>query len=168
MKQPRNTLATLALCTCTLLLTLSPPAFPRTNPQQGVSKAEQELRDWRERLQTREKELAALATQLEQTRQELVAREQKLRDQIKAFEEKVAGKRVDRQVLDTYQNMTPNQAAQVLLDLYQSQKELAVLLLRKLPGDSAGEILGAMLQLNRAQTSALARDALIQFDPRNP
>lgn len=82
------------------------------------------------------------------------------------FKKKVEGRLVDRQTLETYESIDPEQSAILMKNLYGKDPALATLLMRKITGKKAGKILEAMIPLDAEISTQLARDTLDFYKPK--
>ncbi len=73
------------------------------------------------------------------------------------FNKKVESKMIDRQMIETYESIDPEQAAILMRNLYLKDKNIATLLIRKLSGKKAGKILEALIQLDPKVSTELAK-----------
>lgn len=125
------------------------------------------LENEKQRLQQYEATLRQFEAELDQKLTDLLAREKTLKENEDAFDKKMEGRMVDRQVIETYENIDPEQASTLLKNLYVKDKKLAVLVLRKIAGKKAGKILEAMIPKDAEISTALAKEALDYYKPGN-
>ncbi|MGD2090876.1 MAG: hypothetical protein PVH61_32180 [Candidatus Aminicenantes bacterium] len=130
-----------------------------------LQKEQQFLIEERKRLQEYERNLNAFEADLEQNYNEYLLKAKKLEEREKAFNERVQDKMVNRQTIETYENIDPEQAAVLMKKLYAKDRELAVLILRKIAGRKAGKILEAMIPLDSEISTQLAKESLDYYKP---
>ena len=130
-----------------------------------LQKEQQFLIEERKRLQEYERNLNAFEADLEQKYNEYLLKAKKLEEREKAFNERVQDKMVNRQTIETYENIDPEQAAVLMKNLYAKDRELAVLILRKIAGRKAGKILEAMIPLDSEISTQLAKESLDYYKP---
>ena len=82
-----------------------------------------------------------------------------------AAHERVQDRIVNRQTIETYENIDPEQAAVLMKNLYAKDSELAVIIMRKISGKKAGKILEAMIPLDSEISTQLAKEALDYYKP---
>ena len=83
------------------------------------------------------------------------------------FQKKVEAKMVNRQMIETYESIDPEQAAILMKNLYLKDKNIATLLMRKLSGKKAGKILEALIQLDPKVSTELAKYTIDYYKPKN-
>jgi flagellar motility protein MotE (MotC chaperone) len=118
-----------------------------------------ELTDWQKRLDDREKDLLRRESAVEAASGDLGTRAESLSQQAAASQAPQsapsasdADKRLMDQVVRTYQDMSPRNAAQIVEQL---SEPLAVELLQKLPADARASILGKMQPPKAARLTEL-------------
>jgi flagellar motility protein MotE (MotC chaperone) len=119
-----------------------------------------ELADWQKRLDEREKDLSRRESEVNAASGDLGARAESLERQRAAADASPrnaagasdADKKLIEQVVRTYQDMSPRNAAQIVEQL---SEPLAVELLQKLPSDARGSILGKMPPQKAARLTEL-------------
>lgn len=119
----------------------------------------------KQRLQQLEQNLKNFESELDRRSSEFVLKEKALTQREEDFNKKVADKTVDRQTLETYENIDPEQAAQLIRNLYIKDPPLATLLMRKMAGKKAGKILEALIPLDKEVATQLAKQTLDYFKP---
>jgi flagellar motility protein MotE (MotC chaperone) len=72
---------------------------------------------------------------------------------------------VDRQTIETYENIDPEQAAVLIKNLYLTDSKLATLIMRKIAGKKAGKILEAMIPIDKETSTRLAEETLNFYRP---
>jgi flagellar motility protein MotE (MotC chaperone) len=130
-----------------------------------LRKEQQLLVNERERLEEYERNLNSFAGELEQKYNDYLLREKALKTKEEAFNKKLAQKTVDRQVIETYENIDPEQAAVLIKNLYSKDHQSAILIMRKISGKKAGRILEAMILIDKDVSTQLAQAALDYFKP---
>jgi len=140
---------------------LDPKLFTEFRKEQELLEQE------KQRLQQYEASLRQFEAELDQKTTDLLAREKDLIEKEEAFNKKMEGRIVDRQVIETYENIDPEQAAVLMQNLYKKDNKLAVLVIRKLAGKKSGKILEAMIPINPEIATALAKEALDYYKPGN-
>jgi flagellar motility protein MotE (MotC chaperone) len=124
------------------------------------------LEQEKKRLQEYELNLEKWEAELDRRYSDYLQRLKVLEEREGAFAKRVEDRVVNRQVIETYENIDPEQAAVLIRDLYSEDKWLAALILRKISGRRAGKILEAMIPLDRETSVQLAREALDYYKPR--
>jgi flagellar motility protein MotE (MotC chaperone) len=162
------------LISITLYLTLlSSPNPVKAQTEKNVSqkmltelqKEQQLLEKERKRLEEYERNLKAFEAELEQKYTEYLRKAKELEGKEKIFNERVQDKMVDRQTIETYENIDPEQAAILMKNLYIKDTDLAVLIMRKIAGKKAGKILEAMIPLDKEISTQLAKESLDYYKP---
>jgi uncharacterized protein YxeA len=117
------------------------------------------------RLDQKQRNLTAFETELNKKHDEYLARKADLEQKEKVFNEKVEGRMVDRQTIETYENIDPEQAAVLIKNLYLRDSKLATLIMRKIAGKRAGKILEAMIPIDKETSTRLAEETLNFYRP---
>ncbi len=130
-----------------------------------LQKEQQFLAEERKRLEEYERNLKVFEADLEQRYNESLLKAKKLEERERIFNEQVQDKMVNRQTIETYENIDPEQAAVLMKNLYTRDTELAVLIMRKISGKKAGKILEAMILLDSEISTQLAKEALDYYKP---
>ncbi|UCH95541.1 MAG: hypothetical protein JSV88_01475 [Candidatus Aminicenantes bacterium] len=130
-----------------------------------LQKEQQHLERERRRLEEYERNLKIFEAELERKYNEYLLKAKEVEEKEKVFNERVRGKIVDRQTIETYENIDPDQAAVLMKNLYAKDPELAVLIMRKIAGRKAGKILEAMIPLDREISTRLAKESLDYYKP---
>ena len=123
-----------------------------------LQKEQQLLVEERKRLQEYERNLKVFEDDIEQKYNEYLLKAKKLDEREKVFNEQVQDKMVNRQTIETYENIDPELAAILMKNLYAKDTELAVLIMRKIAGKKAGKILEAMIPLDSEISTQLAKE----------
>jgi hypothetical protein len=110
--------------------------------------------------------LKSYEIELSQKNQNYLADSKKLKGQKEEFQKKVDAKVIDKQIIETYENIDPAQSARLILNLYKKDANLTTLLLRRLSGRKAGKILEQMIVLNPETAALLAKKTLETYKPR--
>lgn len=130
-----------------------------------VQKEQHFLAKERKRLQEYEQNLKVFEADLEQKYNEYLLKAKKLEERERVFNEQVRDRIVNRQTIETYENIDPEQAAILMKNLYAQDPELAVIIMRKISGKKAGKILEAMILLDSEISTRLAKEALDYYKP---
>jgi flagellar motility protein MotE (MotC chaperone) len=130
-----------------------------------LQKEQKLLQEERNRLQQLERNLKEFEDDLEQKYNDYLLKTKKLDEREKVFNERVQEKMVDRQVIETYENIDPEQAAILMKNLYNKDSELAILIMRRIAGKKAGKILEAMIPLDSEVSTRLAKESLDYYKP---
>jgi flagellar motility protein MotE (MotC chaperone) len=130
-----------------------------------LQKEQQVLVNERKRLEEYERNLKSFETELEQKYNDYLLKEKALTEREEAFNKKLEEKTVDRQVIETYENIDPEQAAILIKNLYSKDDQLAILVMRKIAGKKAGKILEAMIPLDKEISTQLAKATLNYYKP---
>ena len=130
-----------------------------------LQKEQQFLTEERKRLQEYERNLKVFEADLEQRYNEYLLKAKKLAERERVFNEQVLSRMVNRQTIETYENIDPEQAAVLMKNLYAKDKELAVIIMRKISGKRAGKILEAMIPLDSEISTQLAKESLEYYKP---
>jgi flagellar motility protein MotE (MotC chaperone) len=130
-----------------------------------LQKEQQFLAEERKRLQEYERNLKIFEADLEQRYNEYLLKAKKLAERERIFNEQVLNRMVNRQTIETYENIDPEQAAVLMKNLYAKDKELAVIIMRKISGKRAGKILEAMIPLDSEISTQLAKKSLEYYKP---
>ncbi|MCP4219417.1 MAG: hypothetical protein GY765_32580 [bacterium] len=110
--------------------------------------------------------LKSFEAELDRKHDDYLQKSKALAAEQKDFDEKVEGKMVDRQIIETYENIDPEQAAVLIKNLYQSDRSLATLVMRKIAGKKAGKILEAMIPVDRVTSTRIAEATLNYYKPK--
>jgi len=132
---------------------------------QELQKEQEALQKERKRLEEYERNLKVFESELEQKYNDYLMKEKSLKEKEEAFNKKLEQKTVDRQVIETYENIDPEQAAILLRNLYNKDAQLTVLLMRKISGKKAGKILEAMIPIDKETSTQLAKETLNYYKP---
>ncbi|MFC2146579.1 hypothetical protein ACFLRT_04370 [Acidobacteriota bacterium] len=130
-----------------------------------LQKEQQFLAEERKRLQEYERNLKVFEADLEQRYNEYLLKAKKLEERERVFSEQVQDRMVNRQTIETYENIDPEQAAILMKNLYDKDTELAVIIMRKISGKKAGKILEAMILLDSEISTQLAKESLDYYKP---
>lgn len=130
-----------------------------------LQKEQQFLAAERKRLQEYERNLKVFEADLEQRYNDYLLKVKELEVREKVFREQVEDRMVNRQTIETYENIDPEQAAVLMKNLYAKDSELAVIIIRKISGKKAGKILEAMIPLDSEISTQLAKEALDYYKP---
>jgi flagellar motility protein MotE (MotC chaperone) len=120
----------------------------------------------KKRLEEYEQNLKSFEAELEQRYDQYLKKIEELKKQQEEFQKKIEGKTVDRQVIETYENIDPEQAAILMSNLYKKDKKKATLVMRKIAGKKAGKILEAMIPLSAEISTQLAKEVLEFYKPK--
>ncbi|MCP5051404.1 MAG: hypothetical protein GY940_29830 [bacterium] len=120
----------------------------------------------RQRLNQYELNLKNFELELDKRNNEFLQKEKKLKEQQAEFDKKLEDKSVDRQTIETYESIDPEQAAILIKNLYIKDGPLATMLMRKIAGKKAGKILEAMIPLDREVSTQLAKKTLDYYKPK--
>lgn len=127
---------------------------------------QQLLAQEKKRLEEYELNLKKWEAELDRKYSDYLQRLKTLEEREKAFNKRVEDRVVNRQVIETYENIDPEQAAVLIRNLYSKDKWLAALILRKISGRKAGKILEAMIPLDKETSTLLAKEALDYYRPK--
>jgi hypothetical protein len=119
----------------------------------------------RNRLRQYEQNLKNFEAELEKRYNEFLKKEKDLKEKEEAFQKRLEARTVDRQMIETYEAIDPEQAAILVKNLYVKDNALATLLMRKIAGKKAGKILEAMIPLDREISTQLAKQTLDFYKP---
>lgn len=124
------------------------------------------LEQERRRLQQYERNLKNFEAEVERRYNEYLKQAKDLEDKEKDFQKRLEDQMVNRQTIETYESIRPNQAAILLKNLYQRDPALTALLMRKIAGKKAGKILEAMITIDKETATRLAKESLEYFKPK--
>lgn len=124
-----------------------------------VEQEKQKLEQIRQNLQSFKTELDKRYTKYLQDKKQLEENEAD-------FNSRVEMRMVDRQTIETYENIDPEQAAILLKNLYQKDNTLATLIMRKISGKKAGKILEAMIPIDKETSTKIAKESLDYYRPK--
>ena len=133
---------------------------------QELQKEQQLLQQERERLRQYEQNLKNFEADLEKRYNDYIQKDKTLKEREEAFQKKLEDQTVDRQMIETYESIDPEQAAVLVKNLYVKDNQLATLLMRKIAGKKAGKILEAMIQIDREVSTQLAKQSLDYYKPK--
>lgn len=119
----------------------------------------------RNRLRQYEQNLINFSAELDKKSNELLKKEKDLKEKEEAFQQKLEAQTVDRQMIETYESIDPEQAAILIKNLYVKDSELTALLMRKIAGKKAGKILEALIPLDKEVSTQLAKQTLDFYKP---
>lgn len=131
-----------------------------------LRREQQLLEQEKKRLEEYELNLKKWEAELDRKYSDYLQRLKILEEREGAFAKRVEDRVVNRQVIETYENIDPEQAAVLIRNLYSKDKWLAVLILRKISGRKAGKILEAMIPLDKETSTLLAKEALDYYRPK--
>ena len=97
---------------------------------------------------------------------EYLVKAKDLAEKEEAFQGKMEAKMVDRQIIETYQNIDSEQAAILIKNLYAKDHALATLVMRRIEGKKAGKILEALIPIAPETSTRLAEEALNYYKPK--
>ncbi len=120
----------------------------------------------KERLDQIRRNLESFQVELDKRYKDYLAKSEELKKKEKEFNDKVEGKMVDRQTIETYENIDPEQASILMINLYKTDASLATLVMRKIAGKKAGKILEAMIPMNAEVSTKIAEEALKFYKPK--
>jgi flagellar motility protein MotE (MotC chaperone) len=132
-----------------------------------LRKEQKLIQQERQRLQQYEQNLKSFESELDKRYNEFLLKEKKLNEREADFNKKLEEQTVDRQVIETYESIDPEQAAVLIKNLYIKDSELATLLMRKIAGKKAGKILEAMIPVDREVSTQLAKRTLDYYKPKD-
>lgn len=124
-----------------------------------VEQEKQKLEQMRQNLESFKAELDKRYTRYLQDKKQLEENEAD-------FNSRLELRMVDRQTIETYENIDPEQAAILLQNLYQKDNTLATLIMRKISGKKAGKILEAMIPIDKEVSTKIAKEALDYYRPK--
>jgi len=130
-----------------------------------LQREQQVLEKERQRLQQYEVNLKNFQAEVEKQYDEYRAKAKKLQEMEEAFNKKLQTQLVDRQTIETYESIDPEQAAILVKNLYLQDNEMTAFLMRKLSGKKAGKILEAMIPIDKEVATKLAKESLDYFKP---
>ncbi len=96
---------------------------------------------------------------------EYLKKKKALEDLEKAFKKKVDDATLDAKIIESYENIDPEQAALLMQEMYKKDKKLPPIILRKISGKKAGKIIEALIELDTPTSAALAKDVINYFKP---
>ncbi len=140
----------------------------RATTEQVVKELQREralMEEERQKLEQTRLNLKNFEAELNRRYNDIIKKEKGLEDKEKIFNDKVEGKMVDRQVLETYETIDPEQSAILMKNLYFKDKELATLVMKKISGKKAGKILEALIPLDAEVATKIAQDTLNYYRP---
>lgn len=120
----------------------------------------------RQKLEQTRRNLENFEAELNKRYDEYIRKTKELEQQKEDFNKKIEGRLVDRQTIETYESIDPEQAAILMKNLYNKDKDLATLVMRKIAGKKAGKILEAMIPLDAEISTRLAKDSLDFYKPK--
>ncbi|NIM17719.1 MAG: hypothetical protein GTO45_37605 [Candidatus Aminicenantes bacterium] len=131
-----------------------------------LRREQQLLEQEKKRLEEYELNLKKWEAELDRKYSDYLQRLKILEEREGAFNKRVEDRVVNRQVIETYENIDPEQAAVLIRNLYSKDRWLAALILRKISGRKAGKILEAMIPLDKETSTLLAKEALDYYKPK--
>lgn len=131
-------------------------AADSSQEQAAMEKEKGELKRQWENLRSFELELEQRAIVLENERKELDRRE-------KAFAERLVSESVNKQTIESYENIDPEQAAPLIVALFKENEDITVLLMRKMTPKKAGKIMEAVIPLAPDIATDLAKKTLTYY-----
>ena len=120
----------------------------------------------REKLAQTRRHLESFKAELDRRYNEYLSKAKELAEKEDEFRGKAEAKMVDRQIIETYQHIDPEQAAMLIKNLYAKDRELATLVIRRIDGRKAGKILEALIPIDPETSTKLAEDALNYYRPK--
>lgn len=120
----------------------------------------------KQKLDQTRRNLESFKDDLDKRYSEYIQKTKDLAEKEEEFRSKIEGRMVDRQIIDTYQNIDPEQAAILIKNLYVEDHELATLVMRRIDGKKAGKILEALIPIDPDTSTKLAEEALNYFKPK--
>lgn len=119
----------------------------------AVEKRKQKQDERERQLRLFEKELEKINLKNKKSREEIEGRE-------KALQKKIDDLTLDKQIVETYETVEAEQASVLILELYKKDPVQVARLMRRLPGEKAGEILNAMVVSEPDKAAILAKKVL--------
>ena len=120
----------------------------------------------KQKLEQSRRDLENFKADLDKRYSEYLQKSKDLAEKEDAFRGKMEAKMVDRQIIETYQNIDPEQAAILIKNLYAEDHELATLVMRRIDGKKAGKILEALIPIAPETSTKLAKEALNYYKPK--
>jgi septal ring factor EnvC (AmiA/AmiB activator) len=136
------------------------------NMLEELRKEQRLISQERQRLQQYQQNLKSFEAELDKRNNEFLLKEKALKEKEAEFNKKLEDKTIDRQVIETYESIDPEQAAVLIKNLYIKDSELATLVMRKIAGKKAGKILEAMIPVDREVSTQLAKKTLDYYKPK--
>ncbi len=137
-----------------------------------AKKLVQELSLERESLKKKEIDLNDLKQNLESFESDLnkrydeyLVKKKKLDQLEKDFNKKLDDAMFDQKVIESYENIDPEQAALLMQEMYKKDKKLPPKIIRKISGKKAGKIIEALIELDTPTSAELAKDVIDYFKP---
>ncbi|MGE5343615.1 MAG: hypothetical protein ACM3SY_19270 [Candidatus Omnitrophota bacterium] len=130
------------------------------NEQQMLEQQKKQLDEYERNLKAFEAELDRKNNDYFQKLRDLQVQADALKAKEEAFNKKLEDKSVDRQTIETYENIDPEQAAVLLKNLFDKDSRMAVSIMRKISGKKAGKILEAMIPLDKEASTRLAKETI--------
>jgi flagellar motility protein MotE (MotC chaperone) len=120
----------------------------------------------KQKLEQVRQNLESFKTELDKRYTRYLKDKKQLEENEADFNSRVELRMVDRQTIETYENIDPEQAAILLQNLYQKDNTLATLIMRKISGKKAGRILEAMIPIDKEVSTKIAKEALDYYRPK--
>ncbi len=108
----------------------------------------------------RERRLVLFEKDLEKKNKDNQKGLKEIENREKALQKKIDDLSFDKQIIETYETVDAEQAARLILDLYKKDPVQVARLMRRLPGEKAGEVLNAMIVLEPDNAAILAKKVL--------
>lgn len=132
----------------------SPKILAEFNSEQQL--LEQEKR----RLEDYERNLKSYEAELDRKLNDYLNKVKDQQTREDEFNKKVEALKADRQIIETYENIDPEQAAVLIKRLYEKDSTLATLIMRKITSKKAGKILEALIPMDKETSAQLAKDVM--------
>lgn len=120
----------------------------------------------KQKLDQTRRDLENFKSDLDKRYSDYLQKSKDLAEKEEEFRNKMEARMVDRQIIDTYQNIDPEQAAVLIKNLYAEDHELATLVMRRIDGKKAGKILEALIPIAPETSTKLAEEALNYYRPK--
>lgn len=120
----------------------------------------------KQKLEQMRQNLESFKTELDKRYTKYLQDKKQLKENEADFNSRLELRMVDRQTIETYENIDPEQAAILLQNLYQKDNTLATLIMRKISGKRAGKILEAMIPIDKETSTKIAKEALDYYRPK--
>jgi hypothetical protein len=110
--------------------------------------------------------LKSFQMELDQRAAAMEAFKKDLDEREKLLTQRFENESVNKQVIESYENIDPEQAAPLLMALFKEDETLTALLLRRMAAKKAGKILEAMIPLDPELSTRLSQKILTFYSDR--
>jgi len=120
----------------------------------------------KEEIKRERDDLKSFQLELEQRALDLEKLKKEIDEQEKVFQQRLQSESVNKQTIESYQSIDPEQAAPLIIALFKEDETLTALLMRKMDSKKAGKIMEAMIPVDPDISTRLAYKALTFYSEK--